>query len=133
MMRIKEVAIGDPAVTAGSCQRGTAQHELVDHELAIVFAKCALNGPITGIRRVGAAGPLPDDPERIIEMPGARGNFPFHFGRQVLAAPPRERIRLVITDMADGRGGIDPLQPGETHDTPLPIDLAPMTGRLPAF
>src|SRR5450759_1136924 len=63
MMGIKEVSIGDTAVPARGCKRGTAQHQLVDHELAVVLAERALDGPVAGIGGVGAAGPLPHDPE----------------------------------------------------------------------
>src|ERR1019366_2182441 len=100
MMRIKEVSIGNTAMSARSCKRGAAQHQLVDHDLAVVLAERALDGPVAGIRRIGAAGPLPDNPERVVELAGARGDFPFHFGRQVLAAPARERVGFIIADMA---------------------------------
>src|ERR1019366_10598596 len=96
MMRIKEVSIGNTAVSFRSCKRRAAQHQLVDHELAVVFAERALHRPVAGIGGVGAAGPLPDNPERVVEMAGTGGDFPFHFGRQMLAAPARKGVRLII-------------------------------------
>src|SRR3954471_24761055 len=117
-MRIKEVAIGDTAVAIRSCKRGAAQHELVHHELAVVFAECALDRPVAGIGGVGAAGPLPHDSERVVEMPGARGYFPFNLCRKVLAAPPRECIRLEITDMEKGSGRFYRLKPRQGHAPP---------------
>src|SRR5664279_3182428 len=98
MMWIKEVAISDTAVSNRSCKRGAAQHQLVDHELAVIFAERALDRPIAGVGGVGAAGPLPDDAEGVVEMAGPGGDFPFHFGRQVLAAPAREGVGLIIAD-----------------------------------
>src|SRR3954468_8999142 len=65
---IKEVAIGDAAVPGRGCKRGAAQHQLIDHELAVVFAERALDGAISGVRRVRTAGPLPDDAEGIVQL-----------------------------------------------------------------
>src|ERR1700730_16929697 len=109
MMRIKEIAIGHTAVPARSCQRRAAQHQLIDHELAVVFAERALDGAVAGIGGVGAAGPLPHDSESVVEMAGSRGALPLHFGRQMLAAPARERLGFVIADMADRGGRVDRL------------------------
>src|SRR5580693_8367354 len=101
MVRIKEVAIGGTAVPNGGCKRGAAQHQLIDHELAVVFAERAFNGAVAGVGRIGAAGPLPDDAEGVVELAGARSDFPLHFGREVPASPARERIRLIIADVTD--------------------------------
>src|SRR3974390_2335070 len=98
MMWIEEVAIGDTAVSGRGCKRGAAQHQLVDHELAVVFAERALDCPVAGVGRIGAAGPLPDDAEGIIELAASRRHFPLHFGRLVLAAPASESVRLVVAD-----------------------------------
>src|ERR1700742_895092 len=86
---IEEVAIGDAAVSVRRCERGAAQHQLIDHELAVVLAECAFDGAIAWIGTIGAAGPLPDDAEGVVELARARGDFPFHFGRQILATPAR--------------------------------------------
>src|SRR5260370_9208557 len=110
MMWIKEVPIGNTAMPVRSCKRGAAQHQLVDHELAVVLAERAFDGAVAGIGGVGAAGPLPHDPERVVELAGPGRDFPFHFGRQVHAAPPREGFGLVIADMAARGSGIDALR-----------------------
>src|SRR5690242_9810163 len=101
MMWIEEVAIGDTAMAARGCKRGAAQHELVDHELAVVFAERAFNGAIARVRRIGAAGPLPDDAEGIVELARSCGDLPFHLGRQMLASPACKGVGLVIADMTD--------------------------------
>lgn len=106
---------------------------MIDHELAIVLAKRAFDRAITGVRTVGGSGPLPDDSERIVEMPGAGGDFPFHFSRQMLAGPTRERVRLIIADVTNRSGRIERLQPGQCHDLPFTIDLPPMPRRGPSF
>src|SRR5260370_2036744 len=133
MVWIKEVAIGKTAMPVWGCKRRAAQHQLVDHELAVVFAERALNGTVAGIGGVGAAGPLPHDPERVVEMAGSPSDFPLHFGRQMLAAPARERVGLVIADVADRGVSVDRFQSAERHDLPFAFDLAPLTGRLPLF
>src|SRR6266404_6608700 len=131
MVWIKEVAVGKTAMPVWGCKRRAAQHQLVDHELAVVFAERALNGTVAGIGGVGAAGPLPHDPERVVEMAGSPSDFPLHFGRQMLAAPARERVGFVIADVADGGGRVDGLQSGQGHDLPFARYLAPVAGRLP--
>src|SRR6185436_10593270 len=93
----------------------------------------AFDGAVARVGGVGAAGPLPDDAEGVVELAGAGGDFPFHFGRQMAAGPARERVRLVVADMADRSGGVDRLQPAERHDPPFAVDLAPMARRLPAL
>src|SRR5258708_24100954 len=108
MMGIKEVAITDTAEPGGSCKRGAAQHQLIDHELAVVLAERALDRPIAGGGRIGAAGPLPHDPERIVEVAGAGGDLPLHLAPPTLAAPPPKPVRLILPDMADPGGRSDP-------------------------
>src|SRR5581483_8701440 len=101
------------------------------HELAIVFAERAVLRSITWIGRVGAAGPLPDDSEGVVEKARAGSDFPFHFGRQMFVAPARKGVGLVIADVANRALGIDWFEASERHGVPLAIDLAPITGRLP--
>src|ERR1700694_1915384 len=110
MVWIKEVAIGSTAMSARGCKGRAAQHQLIDHELAVVFTERALDGAVAGIGRVGAAGPLPHDSESVVEMAGSRGDLPLHFGRQMLAAPACECVGFVIADMADRGGSVDRLQ-----------------------
>src|ERR1700688_256997 len=99
MVRIKEVAIGDTAVSVRGCKRGATQHQLIDHELAVVFTERALDRSVAPVWRICAAGPLPDDAEGVVELAGACADLPLHFGREMLAAPARERVRLVIADV----------------------------------
>src|ERR1700761_9217924 len=103
MMWIEEVAIGDTAVTLRRRERGAAQHQLIDHELAVVFAERALDGAVAGVGRVGAAGPLPDDAEGVVEFARACRDFPLHLGRQMLTGPTRKGVGFIITDVADRR------------------------------
>src|SRR3981189_759054 len=119
MVRIKEVAIADTAMSGRGCKRRAAQHQLIDHELAVVLAERALDGPVAGIGGVGAAGPLPDNPECVVEMAGSGGGLPFPFRPPMLAAPAAEGVGFVIADMANRRGRIDGLRSGECHDLPF--------------
>src|SRR5580692_10884944 len=96
-MWVGEVAIGDTAVAVRGCKRGAAPYQLIAHE----FAERAFDGAVAGVGRVGAAGPLPDDAEGVVELVRACGDFPFHLGRQMLAGPARKGVGLVIADMAD--------------------------------
>src|SRR5436190_9133651 len=95
------------------CERTTAQYHLVDHELAIVLAERALCCTIARIGRVGAARPLPDETERIIDEICTRGSLPFRLARQMLACPARKGVRLVVADMGDGRLRIDRRHPAK--------------------
>src|SRR5205807_7752943 len=56
----KKIAIGGAHVTGRGEARAAAQHHLVAHELAVVFADGADGLPVTGVRGVGALRPLPD-------------------------------------------------------------------------
>src|SRR5437667_9441016 len=47
-------------MTARRSAGATPQDVLVAHELSVVFAECPGSGAITGIRRIGAAGPFPN-------------------------------------------------------------------------
>src|SRR5579872_4730138 len=58
---IEEITIARTAVTGGSRQRRAAQNKLIDHELAVVFAKRARRGPVSGVRSIRTARPLPDN------------------------------------------------------------------------
>src|SRR5712671_5290763 len=89
--RIEEVAIARARMARGGGVRAAAQHHLVDHELAVVFAERAGRGAEARIGRIGAARPLPHDPEGIIEETRPGRDFPFGSTRQILAGPARER------------------------------------------
>src|SRR5258708_16794671 len=60
-----------------------------------------------------------------------RSDFPFGLARQMLAGPARERIRLIVTHMADRQFLIDRAQSTEGETVPTSIDLAPVSGRRP--
>src|SRR5215471_3221075 len=80
LVRIEEVAVGRAAVSGGRRKRRPAQDQLVDHELAVVFAERASVRAIARIDRIGAAGALPAAAEGIVEVITARGDLPLHFG-----------------------------------------------------
>src|SRR5712692_10334114 len=82
--RIEEIAIADTRVPGGRRVRAAAQHHLVDHELAVVLAERALRRAIPWVGQIGAAGPLPDDAESVVEKILASRHFTFGFRRQVL-------------------------------------------------
>src|SRR5215467_7263559 len=107
--RIEEVAVADARVARGRGMRAPSQHHLIDHELAVVLAERAGRRTVARIGRIGAASPLPDDAEDIVDDARARCDLPFGFGRQVLAAPTGEGVGLVVADVSDRRVRIDPL------------------------
>src|SRR5262245_42119990 len=113
--------------------RAAAQHHLVDHELAVVLAERALGRAEARVGQIGAARPLPDRAEGIVEQACARGHLPFGFGRQVLAGPAREGIGFVVADVADWEIWIDRPTPAERERMPDAVVLAPIAGRVPAF
>ncbi len=65
---MKEVAITHARVPCRRRMRATAQHHLVDHELAVVFAERAVGCAIARIGQVGTARPLPDHAEGVVEQ-----------------------------------------------------------------
>ena len=103
------------------------QHELVAHELAVIFADGAGGRLEAGIRQIGASRPLPHIAVHLLELvrvgigrhgaqmtraegapldrKAARGHLPLEFGRQPLARPAGEGVHLVKAHMADGRAG----------------------------
>src|SRR5579871_1227533 len=89
--RIEEVAVAFPGMARRRRERAAAQHHLIDHELAIVFAERTVSSAITRIGKIGAARPLPDNAEGVLDEAGACGHLPLRFGWQVLAGPARER------------------------------------------
>ena len=101
-------------------QRAAAQHELVHHELAIVFPERPGGRAITGVGGVGAARPLPDDAERVLEKTMAGGDLPFGLRRQVLADETRVGVRLIITQMTDRRSGVDGVEPPRVIENEAP-------------
>src|SRR5688572_18635836 len=130
---MEEIAVAHARVAAGRDLRAAAQNHLIDHELAVVFAECALCRAIARVRRIGAARPLPRNSEGIADETGARRHFPLRLARQMLAGPARERVRFVIAHMSYRSLRIDWRQPGERERVPGAVHLAPIARRLPAF
>ena len=60
--RIEEIPIARARVPVRRRLRASAQHHLVNHELAVVFAERIRRRAIAGIGQIGAARPLPDMP-----------------------------------------------------------------------
>src|SRR5580704_16315964 len=129
----KKVAITEPVMPGRGRERGAAQHHLVHHEFPVVLAERTGRRPVPGIGRIGAARPLPDDAESVLEFPGPRRDLPLRLAWQVLAGPAGKGIGLVIADMADRQGFLDGPQPAERETVPGAVDLAPMAGRGPAL
>src|SRR5689334_2898328 len=63
----EEVAVGGTDVGLGCGAGAAAQDHLVAHELGVVLAQGALEWAEAGIGRVGAAGPLPDIAEELLD------------------------------------------------------------------
>src|SRR5579862_4441753 len=61
----EEITIGRSNVRTRRRERAAAKHELIAHELAIVFADGTVRRAITGIRRIRALGPLPNVAEHL--------------------------------------------------------------------
>src|SRR5918995_413289 len=78
----EEITVACTLMTFRRRERTSAQHHLIDHELAVVFAQRACDRLVAGIRRVWTLRPLPDTAEGIGERTGARGHFPFGFAWQ---------------------------------------------------
>ena len=116
----------------------TTQHELVAHELAVVFADQAFPWPVTGVRVVIGLRPFPHIAQHLgwlvpahlllgqrVESghldkiarlcagvrQTARGQFPFKLGRQTRASPARQCIGFKITEVARRRIWVDLQQP----------------------
>src|SRR5881392_2805301 len=64
-LRLKEVAVGFADVRARSRAGAAAQHVLIAHALAIVFAQRAMLRAVTGVGRIRTARPFPDIPEHL--------------------------------------------------------------------
>src|SRR5689334_23559110 len=116
-----------------SCQRAATQDDLIDHELAVVFAKRPLHRPVARIRRVRTLRPLPDNAEGIGQFARARRNFPFGLAWQTVTPPTGEGVGFVVTDVADWRRSINGLETGKRHREPLSVDLPPITRRFPSL
>src|SRR5215212_4410828 len=64
---IEEIAVARAGVAERRRMRTAAQHHLIDHEFAVVFAEGAERRAISGVGEVRAARPLPGCSESIVE------------------------------------------------------------------
>src|SRR5690606_7928037 len=69
--RREEITVSGPDMPRRRDAGAAAQHKLVAHEFAVVFAYRARRGRVARIRVVGAAGPFPGV---AIELGGPRGH-----------------------------------------------------------
>src|SRR5438445_2541369 len=137
-------------MTARRRAGSAAEHELVAHELAVVFAEGAGWGLIARIANVGAGRPLPhvsiEFVQRAVLFPGSSrsrmeaaafqkmplqrcpggGCLPFRLRGQAGARPARERVRLVITDMADRLRRLELPHPCQGYRQPLSVLFLPV-------
>src|SRR5215471_3370732 len=98
-VRIKEIAIACARMPGRGGVRAAAQYHLADHELAVVLPERALRCAVARIGQIGAAGPLPDHAEGIVEEIGAR--LPLRLGGKMLAGPAGEGVGLVVAHVHD--------------------------------
>src|SRR5512135_2451911 len=76
LMRIEEVAIGLADVPFRRGAGAAAKHELIAHELAVIFADGAGRCLESGIGEIGAPGPFPHIAIDLIERAAAAGLRP---------------------------------------------------------
>ena len=129
----EEVAVARAHVAGRRGARAAAQHELVAHELAVVFADGARQRPIARIgrgrptastpRRRRTSAPARRRPARSAAADGrrrdrrscraigarqrARRELPFELGRQAGAGPARVGVGLEVAEVADRRVRVD--------------------------
>src|SRR5438034_5934324 len=65
----EEIAVRGPAMAARGRAARALEDQLAAHELAVIFADCALGRRKTGVWRKGARGPFPDVPEHAAAWP----------------------------------------------------------------
>ena len=114
--------------------RGAAQHHLVDHELAVVFAERAVGGAIARIGRIGAARPLPHDAEGVVDQPVRAPRLPI----RLRSADPCRSSARTHRPRSSSRGrparpDRPARRPAERQREPGAVDLAPVAWRVPAF
>src|SRR5438046_1653678 len=121
--------------------RSAAQHHLVAHELAVVFAERAWARAVTGVGAGSAPRPFPNVAYHLLRfVVGGRdcrcwmealivdkissdwqiggGAFPLELGRQTRAGPVRIRIRFEITEVRNRFRFIDRTKTGEREIPP---------------
>ena len=109
------------------------QHMLVDHELPVVLADCPWGGAEARVRQVSGRRPLPNLAE-LAARPGNKGAgvnragvehgvireglssvLPLRLGRQARPRPAGEGVGLVVADVRDWLGGVDPNEAAEVN------------------
>ena len=129
-----------------------AQHVLVGHELAVVFAERAFERPVARDRASSAddvhsqtspyhcascgacGGPrmvAAGFDEVAFDRLAARRGFPFGLGRQPRFAPARVGVGFVVAHVAHRRRGLERPQARQRHLVPRAVDLRPVERRLP--
>src|SRR5690242_97353 len=100
---MEEVPVRVAQMTRRGRQASAAKHHLIDHELAIVLGDGASRLSETGIRTVGAAGPLPSVAVPFIR-PGLRyGGLHLELRRQPAASPACVGVGFVPAHVTDRR------------------------------
>src|SRR5439155_24211840 len=142
-------------MTARRSAGATPQDVLVAHELSVVFAECPGSGAITGIRRIGAAGPFPNIAKHLMKVSRlhrsrswsrmkrfvldkisfnrtiGRCAFPFKLGWEASAGPISIGIGFEITDVRHRLGFIDGTKTGKRKIPPGALAIHPVKRRLP--
>src|SRR3954447_13526020 len=143
-VRREEVAVRLPAVAPRSRAARALEHQLPAHELAVIFADCAIRRGEAGVGSESALSPFPDVTEHPVTRPrgnrtgrvqlvaeariGRRGEaFPLCLRRQSRPGPAGECVRLIITDVCDGSGPVDVAAAAERELAvrPAPVKRSP--------
>src|SRR5262245_23428737 len=151
-MRVEEIAIGAPNVPLRRRAGAALEHELVAHELAVIFADGARRRLEARVGQVSASRPLPDIADHLRKAFAARGahrpqtpraehaalerdacrrRLPLELGWEARGRPAGKRVRLVVADMGDWRRGIDRAIAVETHLRRAALRIFPIERRLP--
>src|SRR5439155_23373910 len=156
-LRLEKVAIGAANMRARRSAGATPHDVLVAHELSVVFAERPGSGAITGIRRIGAAGPFPNIAKHLMKVSRLRGSrswsrmkrfvldkisfnqrigscaLPFKLGWEASARPIRIRIGFEITHVRHWLEFSDGTKTGKSKIPPAAIAFHPVKRRLPAL
>ena len=160
LVAVKEIAVGDARVSGRGGAAGSAQHDLIDHEFAVILANRPRFCLESGIGRIGAFGPLPDIAEHPLWSFGvglAGGNgaqvsrrhligactgpmgdvempgcgLPFGFRWEALSGPGGIGRRLKEADMADWRVVIERAETLKRELGPAAVLIRPPVERCP--
>src|SRR4051812_26904443 len=152
-MRREEIAIGLSNVRCRRRARATSQHELIAHELAVIFTHGSGRRLEAGITEIRASGPLPNISEHLLEAFGGRCSrmivfrvdevarhrnrlgrvLPLRFRCESRSCPASISIGLVEADMTDRLLRIDLTSAAKREDRELTVSVAlPIQRRIPA-